>query len=178
VKPITEMSQAELGAYVQSHLRDHGLNVVLSGGAAVSIYSSNKYVSLDLDMIRSYSASMRSIRDAMGRIGFTESGSRYFKHPDCSHYVEFPPGPLTVGGEPVKDIHEIVYSTGILKVISPTDCVKDRLAAYYHFSDRQGLAQAIMVARDNDVNLDEVKRWSKVEGMLSQFDQFISELGS
>lgn len=62
--------------------------------------------------------------------------ARYFIHP----------GPLAVGEEPVKKIDKIQFPTGILRVISPTDCVKDRLAAYYHWGDRQGLAQAIMVA--------------------------------
>jgi len=72
--------------------------------------------------------------------------ARYFIQPGTLYRVEFPPGPLAVGEEPVKKIDKIQFPTGILRVISPTDCVKDRLAAYYHWGDRQGLAQAIMVA--------------------------------
>ena len=30
--------------------------------------------------------------------------------------------------------------------MTPTDSVKDRLAAYYHWNDQQALEQAIMVA--------------------------------
>lgn len=36
---ISEMSLGELGAFVQSHLKEKGIDVVLSGGAAVGIYS-------------------------------------------------------------------------------------------------------------------------------------------
>lgn len=32
---IKVMTQGELGAFVQSHLRNHGIEVVLSGGALV-----------------------------------------------------------------------------------------------------------------------------------------------
>jgi hypothetical protein len=83
--------------------------------------------------------------------------------------VEFPPGPLTVGDESVKQVDEIKMSTGVLRVISPTDCVKDRLSAYYHWSDRQGLIQAIMVASRNEIDIDEIERWSAVEGKSEQF---------
>ena len=69
--------------------------------------------------------------------------NRYFRHPLSKFFFEFPPGPLTVGQEPVKVIDEVKLETGILKVISPTDSVKDRLAAYYHWGDQQGLEQAL-----------------------------------
>ena len=51
MKQIKNMSQAELAAYVQFYLQKAGIDVVLSGGSAVSFYSSNKYVSKDLDLI-------------------------------------------------------------------------------------------------------------------------------
>lgn len=144
------MTQAELGAFVQSHLRKKGIDVVLPGGAAVGIYSRGKYVSQDLDVVRGWAATRRAISAALEEIGFEETPARYFKHPDSVHLVEFPPGPLTVGDEMVKQIDEIQFATGTLRVVSPTDCVKDRLASYYHFKDRQGLVQAIMLAISED----------------------------
>jgi len=51
MKSIKKMTNAELAAFIQSHLRNKGIDVVLSGGACVSIYSSNRYVSMDLDLI-------------------------------------------------------------------------------------------------------------------------------
>jgi len=129
-KPLTERNQAEVGACVQSHLRQRGIEVVLSGGASVSIYTIGKFVSLDLGLVNVHSASRRAIRAAMEEIGFQEEGW-HFKNPGARHIVELPPGPLTVGAEPVKEVQGIELSTGVLKMISPTDSVKDRLAAYY-----------------------------------------------
>jgi hypothetical protein len=129
----------------------------LSGGAVIEIYSVGEYVSLDLDMVNCYLMKRSAIRESLEEIGFMEK-ARYFIHPDTKYLVEFPPGLLTVEDEPVKQVDEIKLSTGVLRVISPTDCVKDRLATYYHWGDRQGLAQAIMVARSNKIDIDELKR--------------------
>ena len=41
----------EIATLVCSHLEADGISVVLSGGAAVSIYSENEYESYDLDFI-------------------------------------------------------------------------------------------------------------------------------
>lgn len=139
MKPVSKMTQAELAAYVQTHLREKGITVILSGGASVAIYTSNKYVSADVDLIDVYSIERNKIIKAMEEIGFREK-NRYFVHPDTKHIIEFPPGPLSVGEESITDINEIKYSTGILRVISPTDCVKDRLAGYYFWNDQQSLA--------------------------------------
>jgi len=111
----------------------------------------------------------------LGEIGFMEEG-RHFKHPDSEFIVEFPPGPLAVGTEPVKQVDEIKLSTGILQVISPTDCVKDRLAAYYHWGDRQCLVQAISVAGRRAIDLGEIERWSGVEGKLQEFEKIKASL--
>jgi hypothetical protein len=73
------MSQAEIGAYVHSHLRRQGIDVVLSGGAAVGIHTAGKYVSKDLDFVRGYAAGTRAIATAMKEIGFEETQGRYFK---------------------------------------------------------------------------------------------------
>ncbi|MBM3144699.1 MAG: hypothetical protein FJ010_06945 [Chloroflexi bacterium] len=168
MKSIAEMTQGELAAFVQTHLRERGIEAILSGGASVSIYSSGKYVSLDIDLVNVYFVRRLIIQEAMSEIEFQEKG-RHFIHPDTQFFIEFPPGPLSVGQEPVDSINEIEFSTGILKLISPTDCVKDRLLAYFYWGDQQCLAQAILVAQENDIDFEEIERWSIVEGKLEDF---------
>ena len=175
MKPVGEMSQAELGAYVQSHLRAAGIEVILSGGAAVAIYTSGKYVSRDLDFVNQYLAKRAAIREVMEQLGFQEV-DRHFMHPDTDFFVEFPPGPLAFGDEQVTEAHELSCETGVLRLITPTDCVKDRLAWYYHFGDRQCLAQAILVSRDHKVNLREIRRWSEAAGKRLEFERIRPEL--
>jgi len=177
MKSLRNMTKAELAAFVQEHLRRKGIDVVLCGGACVAIYSHDKYVSMDLDMVSTQliAPKRRSYRNAMEAIGFTENG-RYFVHPETKIFVEFPAGPPAVGEEPVKEILERHEATGTLKIISPTDCVKDRLTWFYHDNDRQCFEQAVLVARENRIDLDEIKRWSAGEGKSDRFRQIRKRL--
>lgn len=175
MKKIKNMSQVELAAYVQDALQAEGIQVVLSGGSVVSFYSSNKYVSKDLDLINTSFSKRSRIKAVMDKLGFHEQG-RYFIHPETTFFIEFPDGPLSVGEEPVKEISEFELSTGTLRMLSPTDCVKDRLCAFYFWNDLQGLEQAILVTKSQQVDLKEIKRWSKVEGKEKEFKTFTDKL--
>lgn len=171
MKTVKNMSQVELAAYIQEALHAKGIQVVLSGGSAVAFYSSNKYVSKDLDLINTSFSKRSKIKAVMENLGFREQG-RYFIHDETTFFVEFPDGPLSVGEEPVKEISEFELSTGILKVLSPTDCVKDRLCAFYFWNDLQGLEQAILVTKSQNVDLNEIKRWSQIEEKVKEFKVF------
>ena len=165
------MSQLELAAYIQTQLRNEGIDLVLSGGASVSLYSGNQYVSKDLDLINVHFVKRQKIRAAMENLGFSEAG-RHFTHPDTPYIAEFPDGPLSVGEQQIEKVDEIKLATGVLRVISATDCVKDRLCAYYYWGDQQGLAQALLVARKNKIDVKEIGRWSKAEGKSKEFEAF------
>jgi hypothetical protein len=108
----------------------------------------------------------------MEKIGFKPVG-RHFEHPDTIHFIEFPPGPLTLGEEKVIELNEIPLETGNLRTLTPTDCVKDRLSHYFHWGDRQCLAQAKLVAANYKVNLDAIRAWSHREGKDVAFKDFL-----
>lgn len=169
------MTQGELAAYIDSHLKKRGISVVLSGGACVAIYSGFVYVSKDLDFIARYSLDHKKISIAMKEIGFIKEG-KYYAHSDTQYFVEFLSGPLSVGEDPIRDIHELEFSTGKLRIISPTESVKDRLAAYFHWKDFQGLEQAILVANKQKINIKNIEEWSKKEGKYKEFLDFKKRL--
>jgi len=168
---LKDISLSDLAASICDHCRRNGIQVVLSGGACVSIYTQNEYMSYDLDFVLMSSVGRKRIKSAMKTLGFNEDG-RHFRHPDTPFLVEFLSPPLSVGQEPVREIREIRRGKRILRLLSPTDCVKDRLAAFYHWNDRQSLDQAILVCRDAEVDLHEIKRWSISEGMKNRFGIF------
>lgn len=139
---LAQCTEEELWKLVGTHLANNGLDAVLVGGAVVSIYSEGAYRSGDLDfIIRSFFKD--SLPRLMNEIGFEKKG-RHYVHPECKHlFVEFPPGPLEIGDD--QDINpreEVVDGTSI-KILSPTDCIKDRLATYIHFEAQEGLDQAV-----------------------------------
>ena len=169
MKPVDKMSLGELAAFVCSHLRAHGIEAVLSGGGCVSIYTSNRYQSYDLDFIENMPTSRQRIKEVLLVIGFFEK-DRIFEHPQSNFFLDFPAGPLAVGSEPVMETVEMTFPTGKLTLLSPTDCVKDRLAAYYHWDDLQSLEQALLVVEAKEVDIEEIRRWSAVENKSAEFD--------
>ncbi len=95
------MSIGELGAFISTHLAKHEVDVVLSGGSCVSIYTKNKYVPSHFDFIDNGFTKRKKVRDALSEIGFYEE-NRYFKHPETNFFIEFAPGPLSFGDEHVR----------------------------------------------------------------------------
>ncbi len=168
MKPVEEMSVGELAAFIATHLRSTGIDVILSGGSCVTIYSHDRYVSSDLDFVHTWYASEREVREAMLSIGFREKGG-VFRHPESGFLIDIRPPPPAIGDERIERFAEITFSTGTLRLLTPTDCVKDRLTWFYHDGDRQALAQARLVARTKDVDLGEIERWSEREGKAADF---------
>ena len=76
-------------------LKQSGLDVVLVGGACVSIYTHNEYESFDLDLI-SYEPKNKIIK-ALKEIGFQFNSNQTFTHKDCKYFIEFVTPPICVG---------------------------------------------------------------------------------
>ena len=95
-------------------------------------------------------------------------------HPNSNFFVEFPPGPLSVGSERIEAKTEIKIHGQRLKLLSPTESVMDRLAAYFFWNDRQGLDQALWISEKHPVKMDRVRAWSKKEGALEKFEEFLA----
>ena len=171
MKPINDMTQGELAAYIDTHLSKEGISVVLSGGASVAIYSDYQSVSKDLDFIARFTIDHTKIESAMKEIAFERKG-RYYYHPRTPYFIDFISGPPSVGQDPIEEIHKLKMATGVVRIISPTDSVKDRLAAYYHWQDMQSLEQAILVANVNPINIESVEAWSMREGKAVEFEEF------
>ena len=131
-------------------------------------------MSYDLDLISHGSA--KAIEGVMRGLGFSKGPSRHYEHPDTDYFVEFPTPPVTIGDMPVDRFEEIESEMGYLKLLTPTHCVMDRLAAYYHWKDRQALEQALLVAERHPVDMKEIESWSEREGMKDRFLKFRERL--
>ncbi len=164
----------ELAAIVSSRLNEEGIDAILVGGACISIYTKNKYLSSDLDFV-SY-ATIKEITPPMLDLGFKRESSRHFIQKDCPFFVEFVAPPLAIGRERVKDKKELRTKFGKIILLTPTDSVKDRLAAYFFWKDPQALEQAILVAKAQKINLSEIRRWSAKEGFEDKYRNFLKRI--
>lgn len=172
------ISIKKLAILISSQLKKNGIEVVLTGGACVTIYTTNEYQSMDLDFVANgIEYQKKAIKASMDAIGFKLNSQNYFTRSDCPFFIEVLPPPLSIGSEPVKSIKTIRSGTGMLFLLSPTECVKDRLAAFYFWDDMQSLEQAKMVVKKHKINFKELARWSKIEGKKSKYDIFLKLLG-
>lgn len=162
-------SVEELAVIVGSALETAGIVATLSGGAAVTIYANNEYLSGDLDFVTH--GRIAAIAQALAPLGFVKRpGVRQLRHPDTDLYVEFPPGPLSFGETTVDYADAAVLETayGTLRIVTPTQLVMDRLAAYVHWHDGQSFDQAVMVARHQEVDWNQLGAWASLEGLAPE----------
>ena len=172
---ITDKTTLEdLGAIVCTALKAAGIDAFLSGGAVVSIYTHNAYQSWDLDFISH--GSFDTITEVMTNLGFSRERGRHFIHPNSQFFVEFPGVAMQIGDQLITTFAERTTKAGTLRLLRPTECVMDRLAAFYHWNDPQGLEQAILVALAHPVDLKAIEGWSQKEGVKKKFADFLDEL--
>jgi hypothetical protein len=172
----SQTSLEDLAHIVYEQLESHGIDAVLTGGAVISIYSANRYQSYDLDFVAG--AGRKELAEILAPLGFADKGGRHFTHPDCPFEVEFPGSVAMLGGAfaDSSEYFEHRNELGTLRLLSPTQAVMDRLAAFYHWGDPQSLEQALMVASSQVIDLDAVESWSSDEGASDKFGVFRNAL--
>lgn len=163
---------AEFAAIVSKQLEVAEIVATLSGGAAVSIYTENRYISDDLDFVTI--AVVEELRKALEPLGFVWRGTprlSVFEHPATKWYVEFPPAPLGFGGTYVdpSDCSLLKTRFGNLRIITPTHSIMDRLIAAASWHEAQSLEQAILVAasQKDNINWTELDLWVVREGIAN-----------
>lgn len=169
---LTEDSTLEeVAGVVAGALDRHGIRAVLTGGACASLHSGGAVQSYDLDFILQSATPKRQLSKAMMSIGFARTG-RHYKHPSTRFLVEFPPGPLGIGRDIM--VRPTSYKIGSisLRILSPTDSCRDRLAAFYHWKDRQSLRAAVLIATRKRVNMTLIRKWSADEDAPDAFEEF------
>jgi hypothetical protein len=168
-----KMTLEQFAIAVATELKKYDIDVVLTGGAVVSIYSTGKYVSKDADFLSA--TDYKTIMTAMHKLGFKNIGKDFY-HDDTNFSVEFPGSQLIIGNSPMKPEGTIESKGFTLRLLSPTQCVMDRLAAFYHWRDRQSLDQALLVAQNHPIKIKKIEKWSKSEGEESKFIEFLNKL--
>ena len=172
---ISAISRAELAAVVVTTLANAGIDVVLVGGSCVCVYTDERFGSFDLDFIDISYARKKEIATALAKIGFAPRGaSKYFEREDCQWALEFPSAPLAIGHEQISSdrVAKLETAMGTIRLLSPTDCIKDRLLWWYLENDGQCREQALDIARNHKIHWADLKAWHKGEGYIDEFDEF------
>jgi hypothetical protein len=148
-----------------------GIKAVFVGGACATIYTGGAYESDDLDLIIQSAPTQKTLDGAMATIGYTRQAAQYF-HARSDFFVEFPRGPLSIGQDVRISPVRLKVGRSKISALSATDSCRDRLAAFYHWDDRQSLEVAVAIALNNRVSFAIIRRWSAGEMALPRFEEF------
>jgi hypothetical protein len=176
VKLTAASTLPEVAIAVGAHLASRGIRAVLTGGACVAIHTGH-YVSKDADFVLQGHISQRGLEEALRELGFVRHGAE-FVHSEVPFTVEFPPGPLSIGDDLAIIPAELSLGNITALGLSATDSCRDRLAAFYHWNDRQALALAVEIARARPVDLGLIRDWSAREGKTAEFGEFLRKAGN
>lgn len=169
-------SLRELAFIVCSALAADGTTAILSGGGAATVYAPEAYQSRDLDFIFEFwSTTDRPSAQPLFDLGFVSDGQSY-SHPETHLTVEFPTGPLAIGEEQITSWDTLREGDLLLHILSPTDCVRDRLAWFLFNNDFSSLEQILAVAQLHPIDLGVIERWCQSEGEPQKFEIFADRL--
>jgi hypothetical protein len=180
---ITEDSTLEDVSFaIAAALEARGISGVLTGGSAAALYAPQTYMSYDADFVLDRDERLDDVSRALQPIGFKRDGkSRIFYHPASRFTVDFPKGPLAVGGDYVERTATLTREGQVLRILTRADCVRDRLAHYYHWDDYTALNAAVAVAAQLDSqDVESLRKWTARESpaLLEKFGEFERRLSA
>lgn len=173
MKITGESGLREIAFLVCTALDECGIEAVLSGGSAATVYAPRACQSHDLDFVITFHAPNAGARNALAALGYREVRDHY-EHSINPLIVEFPQGPLAVGGELIRKWDTLHEGNLLLHILNPTDSCRDRLAGFLFWNDRGSFDQAVAVAGEQRkrVNLKLIRSWCKSEGKEDAFTEF------
>jgi hypothetical protein len=158
-------------------LDEAGITAVLTGGSAATCYAPDAYQSSDIDFVVTFNARSGQGEPALRDIGYMRRGD-YYVHGSAVFPLEFPPGPLMIGDDVIRAWNTESRDDKKLHILSPTDCCRDRLAAFLYWNDFSGLEQALAVCRAQweRIDLAAIRGWFARERGTAKGDLFEKRL--
>ncbi len=154
---LTNLTLEELASYVCNELGKRNIKVVLSGGSCMELYTNAMYSSYDIDFVMRYSYSVNQIEKNMIELGFQIDG-KYYILDGSKFFIEILTPPVAVGDEFIQNFASRDTKVGTLKLLTPTDYVKDRLCGCFLHNDKHCFEHALAVASKNEIDTNNLKK--------------------
>jgi hypothetical protein len=162
---MDELTLSELAATVASHLKRHGIEVVVVGGSAITAHVPDVYTSMDIDFAVTSGVDRRKISSALRDLGFHEHG-RVYASPATIYVLDFVADIPYIDQHAVTDYVDLRTAAGTFRVYRLEDAVADRVAAFIHWSDSESLD----VAERTVAAAKARTSWDLVDAALSQIE--------
>ncbi len=174
---IEGLSYRDAAAAICGQLEACGFDPILVGKSCAAIYST-KIMKPDCIEFVISEYMVDEIEMVMKSLGYSHIGHRTYSGKKTPFQVSFQPPPICVGDNIVDSTGSIKTQKGMLKLLSPTDCARQRLAAYYRFGEPDALDDAVAVAMSHTLDMKLIEKWSHWEWASDKFNEFVSKIKS
>ncbi|MFH0799016.1 MAG: hypothetical protein V2A66_02400 [Pseudomonadota bacterium] len=165
----------EVAASVSACLTETGHDPILTGSACAAIYGGKSIKPQSIEfVIKDYAVD--AVNVAMEKLGFVARSDHSFIKKDCPFEIVLVPAPVVAGDDVVSIFDAVRTAAGSIRLLNPTDCVRQRLSAFYRWGDREALLEALRVSRRHKVDMDLIRRWSDWEWAADGFEEFTKSL--
>lgn len=164
-----------LWKHIASYLESKNYGVTLVGGGVATIYSKGKYASGDLDFVLDSLFTHKEFKKAMADLGF-ENKTRVYSRSDCPFTIDVSTPPIEIGEDGTPEIATQFFAGQTIKILSPTECIKDRLNKAFQWKDDQAYQAALAVAKECNFNISKLEKFCIENKMQEIFDEFIKDI--
>jgi len=171
----TNCTLEEFWKDIATHLGNKGIEVTLVGGGVATIYSKGKYMSGDLDFVFGWGNNHKEIREALAEIGFTTT-ARVFAKKGCPFTLDFSSPPVDIGLNNEPEIDQYMVGKTMIKILTPTECIKERLHKAHHWKDEQAFEAALAVAEVSEYSQEKIKKFCQENKMKGTFERFLERI--
>lgn len=169
------LSFREVAAVIAAKLAENGHEAVLTGKSCAAFYCGNASDINSIEFaIRRFEP--ESVFKVMSAMGFYPRDDHTFASKKIAYEVVLFPMPIAIGDDVANEVGVVRTKKGPLKVLTPTDCLRQRLSIYYRWGEELAFAQAVKIARSHKVDMDLVRRWSDWEWANEKFLDFFHTL--
>lgn len=141
----------------------NGITAVLTGEGLAAVYAPDANESQTLHFVYPLTNASPSV-ETMRVLGFQRVADGVYRHSDHELTVKSVEGPIAIGEEVIQTWSTWHRQDLILHLLTPTDCVRDRLAAAIREDDIDPVQQAAEVAMRHPVDMDLIQNWCGREG--------------
>lgn len=160
-----DASLRDVALEVSTALHNAGLRVVLVGGSAATFYAPHAYQSQDLDFIARFAVDderKHKVVKVLATLGYELEGNTFVHKQGNPFTIEFPMGPASIGDEVLQHFDTVREGNRMLVIVTPTDCIRDRLAHFFYWNDRTAFSAAIGIAQAQklSIQLEHIRAWA------------------
>lgn len=156
---------------IVKHFAARGVRVILVGRACAAIYTGSKAKLFTIEfMVNDFVVD--DVLAAMDELGFESKDERTFTSESSPYEIVLNPPPITVGDDVIEKINSVKLNGGMIDLLTPTDCVRHRLAFFYKWGDAEAMDDAVRVAKKQAVDMELIGRWSAWEWCGDKFLEF------